>query len=79
MRTNAELQPYNNFDFNDPTGSTKEGRGALDDWKKYGYVSVNYGRSVSKTVEYSLNDFAVSQVALGEAPEEAKTYLKRSA
>ncbi|KAL6410923.1 glycosyl hydrolase [Ilyonectria robusta] len=23
MRTNAELQPYNNFDFNDPTGSTK--------------------------------------------------------
>ncbi|KAM0227880.1 hypothetical protein ACHAPO_011169 [Fusarium lateritium] len=71
MRTNAELQPYNNFDFNDPTGSTKEGRSALDDWKKYGYVSTNYGRSVSKTAEYSLNDFAVSQVAKGEAPDEA--------
>ncbi|KAH7141081.1 glycosyl hydrolase [Dactylonectria macrodidyma] len=79
MRTNAELQPYNNFDFNDPTGSTKEGRGALDDWKKYGYVSTNYGRSVSKTAEYSLNDFAVSQVAKGEAPSEAEKYLKRSA
>ncbi|KAK1513659.1 glycosyl hydrolase [Colletotrichum abscissum] len=78
VRTNAEIQPYNNFDFNDPTGSTKEGRGALDDWKKYGYVSVNYGRSVSKTVEYSLNDFAVSQIAKGEAPEEAATYLNRS-
>nr|XP_036576474.1 secreted glycosidase-like protein 6 [Colletotrichum truncatum]KAF6783230.1 secreted glycosidase-like protein 6 [Colletotrichum truncatum] len=78
VRTNAELQPYNNFDFNDPTGSTKEGRGALDDWKKYGYVTVNYGRSVSKTVEYSLNDFAVSQIAKGEAPEEAATYLNRS-
>ncbi|KAJ3544751.1 hypothetical protein NM208_g2884 [Fusarium decemcellulare] len=78
MRTNAELQPYNNFDFNDPTGSTKEGRGALDDWKKYGYVSTNYGRSVSKTAEYSLNDFAVSQVAKDEAPAEAKKYLKRS-
>ncbi|KAH7013733.1 glycosyl hydrolase [Ilyonectria destructans] len=78
MRTNAELQPYNNFDFNDPTGSTKEGRGALDDWKKYGYVSTNYGRSVSKTAEYSLNDFAVSQVAKGEAPAEAAKYLNRS-
>ncbi|WYZ38518.1 hypothetical protein EsH8_III_000432 [Colletotrichum jinshuiense] len=78
VRTNAELQPYNNFDFNDPTGSTKEGRSALDDWKKYGYVTVNYGRSVSKTVEYSLNDFAVSQIARGEAPDEAATYLNRS-
>ena len=74
MRTNAELQPYNN----DPTGSTKEGRGALDDWNNYGYVSTNYGRSVSKTVEYSLNDFAVAQVASGEAPEEAATYMNRS-
>lgn len=78
MRTNAEVQPYNNFDFNDPTGSTKEGRGALDDWKNYGYVSTNYGRSVSKTAEYSLNDFAVAQVAMGEAPEEAMTYMNRS-
>ncbi|EQB45904.1 hypothetical protein CGLO_15142 [Colletotrichum gloeosporioides Cg-14] len=78
VRTNAELQPYNNFDFNDPTGSTKEGRGALDDWKKYGYVSTNYGRSVSKTVEYSLNDFAVSQIAKGEAPDDAGKYLNRS-
>ncbi|KIL87740.1 glycosyl hydrolase [Fusarium avenaceum] len=78
MRTNAELQPYNNFDFNDPTGSTKEGRGALDDWKNYGYVSTNYGRSVSKTVEYSLNDFALSQVAKGELPADTAKYLNRS-
>lgn len=78
MKTNAELQPYNNFDFNDPTGSTKEGRNALDDWKTYGFVSVNYGRSISKTAEYSLNDFAVSQVARDLAPDEFVTYLNRS-
>ncbi|KAI9168100.1 glycosyl hydrolase [Paramyrothecium foliicola] len=79
MRTNAELQPYNNFDFNDATGSTKEGRSALDDWKTYGYVTASNGRSISKTVEYSLNDFAVSQVAKGEAFDEAAKYLNRSA
>ncbi|KAI1443281.1 glycoside hydrolase family 92 protein [Annulohypoxylon stygium] len=79
MKTNAEIQPYNNFDIDDPTGSTKEGRGALDDWKKYGYVTPSKGRCVSKTVEYSLNDFSLSQVAKGEAPEDAVKYLNRSA
>ncbi|KAI1103183.1 glycoside hydrolase family 92 protein [Jackrogersella minutella] len=79
MKTNAELQPYNNFDSEDPTGSTKEGRGALQDWKQYGYVTPARGRCLSKTVEYSLNDFSLSQVAKGEAPEEVVTYLNRSA
>ncbi|KAI1462683.1 glycoside hydrolase family 92 protein [Annulohypoxylon moriforme] len=79
MKTNAELQPYNNFDFEDPTGSTKEGRGALNDWKQYGYVTPAKGRCLSKTVEYSLNDFSLSQVAKGEAPEDTMKYLNRSA
>ncbi|KAL8362825.1 hypothetical protein RB601_008864 [Gaeumannomyces tritici] len=80
MRTNAERLPYNNFDTDDPSGSTKEGRGALNDWLAYGFVSANKGRCISKTVEYSLNDFAVSQVARGVAapPHEAATYLNRS-
>ncbi|KAI1400032.1 glycoside hydrolase family 92 protein [Hypoxylon fuscum] len=79
MKTNAEVQPYNNFDFEDPTGSTKEGRGALQDWKQYGYVTPARGRCLSKTVEYSLNDFSLSQVARGEAPEDVVKYLNRSA
>lgn len=29
MKTNAEVLPYNNFDWEDTSGSTKEGRGAL--------------------------------------------------
>ncbi|KAI0128676.1 alpha-1,2-mannosidase family protein-like protein [Xylariales sp. AK1849] len=78
MKTNAEVQPWNNFDFEDPTGSTKEGRGALQDWKQYGYVTPNRGRSLSKTVDYSMNDFSLSQVAKGEAPEDAALYLNRS-
>lgn len=37
-------------------------------------------RSISRTVEYSLNDFALSQVAKGEAPAaDVEKYLQRSA
>ena len=79
MLKDAEVTPYNNFDPEDFTQSTKEGRGALPDWLKYGYVTPDYGRSISKTVEYSLNDFAVSQVAKGEAPQDVSKYLNRSA
>lgn len=79
MKTNAEVEPPNNLDWEDLTGSTKEGRGALSDWIKYGYVTPNKGRCLSKTVEYAYNDFSVFQVAQGEAPEEAARYLNRSA
>ncbi|KAI8956480.1 glycoside hydrolase family 92 protein [Daldinia sp. FL1419] len=79
MKTDAEDLPYNNFDPEDLTGSTKEGRGALRDWRQFGYVTPNYGRSLSKTVEYSLNDFSLYQVAKGEAPDEAGRYLNTSA
>ena len=64
----------------DPTGSLKEGRSALDDWKTLGYVSTdNNNRCVSKTSEYAVNDFAVSQIAQGEAPADVVKYLNRSA
>ena len=79
MKTDAEVVPYNNFDPEDLTGSTKEGRGALPDWLDYGFITPNFSRSVSKTVEYSLNDFALSQVAAGIAPQDQAKYLNRSA
>ncbi|KAI1798496.1 glycoside hydrolase family 92 protein [Daldinia bambusicola] len=79
MKSDADDLPYNNFDPEDLTGSTKEGRGALRDWRQYGYVTPNFGRSLSKTVEYSLNDFSVYQVARGEAPDDAAKYLNSSA
>ena len=80
VKKNAEVLPY--FDENpvDPQGSLKEGRSALDDWLPLGYVSADRNsRAVSKTVEYSLNDFAVSQIAAGEAPGDREKYLQRSA
>ncbi|KAF1357520.1 putative alpha-1,2-mannosidase [Lizonia empirigonia] len=60
-------------------GSNKEGRGAGANWLKYGYVTQAMPRSISRTVEYSLSDFALSQVAKGEKPEDVAKYLKRSA
>lgn len=80
MVKNAEVTPYNTWDATDLTASTKEGRGALDDWKELGYVSQDHNtRCISRTVEYSLNDFALSQVARGEKPEDVEKYLNRSA
>ena len=78
MKTDAEVTPANTFDSDDLSQSTKEGRGALADWLNLGYVSADYGRPISETVEYSLNDFALSQVAKGEAPEDVDKYLNRS-
>jgi len=80
VKKNAEILPL--FDDNpvDPQGSLKQGRSALDDWISLGYVSADRNRrAVSKTVEYSLNDFAVSQIAAGEAPHDQEKYLQRSA
>ncbi|KAI9043747.1 uncharacterized protein KD926_003098 [Aspergillus affinis] len=80
MKTDAEIVPENTFDATDTSASTKEGRGALKDWLQLGYVSQDRStRCISRTVEYSLNDFALSQVAVGEAPIDQAKYLRRSA
>ncbi|EEP78043.1 conserved hypothetical protein [Uncinocarpus reesii 1704] len=79
MKTDAETEPYNNFDVADPSGSTKEGRGALPDWLKYGHITPKFGRAISRTVEYALNDFALSQVAKELAPNDFQKYRNRSA
>ncbi|KAI0478635.1 family 92 glycoside hydrolase [Xylariaceae sp. FL0804] len=79
MVTDAEVTPANNDDPRDPTSSTKEGRGALPDWKDLGYVTTRYGRSVSRSIEYAANDFALYQVAAGlNRTDEAAKYLARS-
>ena len=51
MVKNAEVVPPNNHDPRDPTGSTKEGRGALPDWLEHGYITTKFSRSVSRAVE----------------------------
>ena len=69
MLKDAEIVPYNTFSPLDMTGSVKEGRGALFDWVPLGYLSQDgSARSLSRTVEYALNDFALYQVALGRSP-----------
>ncbi|GES57475.1 glycosyl hydrolase [Aspergillus terreus] len=80
MKTDAEVIPYNTYDPTDFSASTKEGRGALGDWLELGYVSQDRNtRCISRTVEYSLNDFALSQVAAEEMPGDREKYLNRSA
>lgn len=78
LLTDADVVPPNNHDPRDPTGSTAEGRGALPDWLAHGYITPAYGRSVSRAVEYAVNDFAVYAVASGEGLANASTYLSRS-
>lgn len=79
MVTDAETVPPNNNDPRDPTGSTKEGRGALPDWLNHGFITRSYGRSVTRAVEYSVNDFSLYQVASGlNKTDDANKYLNRS-
>ncbi|KAI6353893.1 hypothetical protein MCOR25_008844 [Pyricularia grisea] len=79
MVKDAEVVPVSNNDPRDKTGSTKEGRGALPDWKERGFISTKYTRSVSRAVEYAQNDFGLSQVAKGLGKtDEAEKYMNRS-
>lgn len=79
MRTDAEVVPPNNHDPRAPDSSTKEGRGALPDWLEYEYITPNFSRAVSRAVEYSVNDFSLSEVAKGLGKQaDAEKYLNRS-
>jgi predicted alpha-1,2-mannosidase len=79
MQTDAEKVPPHNNDGSSPDSSTKEGRGALPDWLALGYITPRFNRAVTRAVEYSGNDFGLSQVATGLAkPEDAAKYLRRS-
>lgn len=62
-----------------PDSSTKEGRGALPDWIEYRYITPTFSRAVSRAVDYSVNDFGVSQVAAGLGhTKDAALFLNRS-
>lgn len=81
MLKDAEVQPANTVppDPMAPDSSTKEGRGALPDWKEYGFITPTYTRAVSRAVEYAYNDFGLYQVATGSGNTlDAEKYLNRS-
>jgi putative alpha-1,2-mannosidase len=65
VQKNAEEEPYD---------WSNEGRGGLDSWKSRDYIPVEdfdykgFGtmtRSISRTLEYSYNDFTIAQMARG--------------
>lgn len=79
MKTDAEVAPPNNNDPIAPDSSTKEGRGALPDWLRLGYITPRFSRAVSRAIEYAGNDFGLYQVASGLGKDEdANKYLNRS-
>lgn len=63
----ADVAPAHNTDPVAFDGATKEGRGALDEYLRLGYLTRNHTRSLSRGVEYPQNDFAVWSVAAGLA------------
>lgn len=71
MLTDATVPPAGNGE--------AEGRGGLHEYLDLGYVPHGIDRAGNRTVEYSLCDFAIAQVAqrLGKK-EIAKKYLKQS-
>ncbi|ONH69095.1 hypothetical protein BON22_1369 [Cyberlindnera fabianii] len=81
MIKDAEVEPEYRYDPFAPDASTFEGRGGLSDWKAKGYISTNYTRSLSRTMEYAYNDYAVYAVSkgLGNKGTDVEKYLKRSA
>lgn len=81
MLADADEQPPGDGDPRDRHGSVRHGRGALDDWRADGFLTTAQDRSVSRTVEYSANDFCVWQVARGvgrAGPADPDAYLRRS-
>ncbi|RDA93311.1 hypothetical protein CP533_2038 [Ophiocordyceps camponoti-saundersi (nom. inval.)] len=72
----------------EPFDWSSHGRGGLDSWKALGYIPVQdfdyrgFGpmtRSISRTLEYSYNDFCISQLAAGLGhTADAEKYLTSS-
>ena len=75
----AEVEPYD---------WSNEGRGGLDSWKSLGYIPVQdfdykgFGtmtRSLSRTLEYSYNDYVISQISSGLGKtSDVEKYQERS-
>ncbi len=50
MKKDADVIPPINVDHDASDGGTFVGRNALANWEDLGYVSLDHGRSISKTV-----------------------------
>lgn len=73
---------------NEPIDWSNEGRGGLISWKSLDYIPyldydyLGFGtnsRSISRTLEYSYNDFILSQLSSGLSQNASAKYLARSA
>jgi predicted alpha-1,2-mannosidase len=71
MIKNAEVPPGGD--------ERMKGRGGINDYNKLGYVSTDYERAGSRTMEYAYNDYCIAVVAkgLGKAAVYDK-YIQRS-
>lgn len=80
MVKDAEVLPERNADSVAFDGATKEGRGALDDYLRLGYITRNHSRSISRGLEYPQDDFALWAVASGldASAEDQTRYLDRA-
>ena len=65
QQKDGNTPPIHNVDPVCFDGTTKEGRGALDDYLSLHYITRNHTRSISRGVEYSQNDFAIWSLAKG--------------
>lgn len=63
----------------EPRDAEKVGRGGLRDYLAKGYISTDYPRAGSRTVEYAYDDFAIGEVACGLGKTDlARQYLRQS-
>lgn len=71
MIQNAEVPPGGD--------ERKQGRGGLRDYNTIGYVSTDFERAGSRTMEYAYNDYCIAMVAKGLGKDSLyKKYLQRS-
>ncbi|GJM64142.1 GH92 family glycosyl hydrolase [Persicobacter diffluens] len=71
MIKNAEVSPGGD--------ERKEGRGGLSDYNTLGYVSTDFERSGSRTIEYSLCDYSIATLAKGLGKNDLyQKYLHRA-
>jgi predicted alpha-1,2-mannosidase len=71
MVKNAEVPPGGN--------EQKEGRGGLNDYNRIGYISTDYERAGSRTLEYACCDWAIAKVAKGLGKtDDYEKYKKRA-
>lgn len=83
MRGTAEPRKAGSYIFFSPfvdlSHAHRAHRNALPDWHKYGYITLDYSRSISKGIEYAQNDFAAYVVAKGLGKKkDAKKYFGRA-